>query len=363
MSHAAQSPLDPRASLSGATPPHSLRVDGRPASPPIDQVPQVSTLPVGTLIHQDHATLLAAATHLSPSRLKKLIEDLLYESRKHRWSPPRLWTLRITLLDMWALLKLKAGPSPRPAPSPDAGTVSLKTKKILETLDRLRKKAARTPPGQTKTRIEWQIRAIEERSDRAARGPAPAVKPNDAVPGKVIRGGRSSHASGSRFAIRFEELRRLHLRILNELSLDRILPPVRRFSWQLLPPGEWNTQSLLNRFNQLQSEGRLHAFDESRIIAMCQLQPRQCYMGMSEWDGYIVFEFSQYSCVVLECPEYGNATYVLNGNWKELTRLSKGDLLRYHGPDIRRIEHREHWADQLQLALRHWPAAGTGANA
>jgi hypothetical protein len=57
------------------------------------------------------------------------------------------------------------------------------------------------------------------------------------------------------------------------------------------------------------------------------LKPSSVYVGIGEFDGYIVLAFRQTRKVVLECPIYGNAIYVIHEDWQRLAKMPKFELL------------------------------------
>lgn len=63
---------------------------------------------------------------------------------------------------------------------------------------------------------------------------------------------------------------------------------------------------------------------------MCELDPTDIYAGVDDFLGYIVFDYSNSGFSILECPFVGNAIYILVGDWKALSKLSKAELLNFH---------------------------------
>jgi hypothetical protein len=56
--------------------------------------------------------------------------------------------------------------------------------------------------------------------------------------------------------------------------------------------------------------------------------------------------------VVFENIVYGNALYVMYGQWKDLSKRSRIDLLKGPRDGFDRIEHRKGWEKQLRALLR-----------
>jgi len=134
-------------------------------------------------------------------------------------------------------------------------------------------------------------------------------------------------------------------------------PQLRKLPWKLLPNGEWNVNTVINHFRQRFASGRFsrQPVDENRLKKIVNwLNPSHCYIGENEFDGYVVFCFGDHETVILECPIYGNAIYLIRGDWQEITRLSKGKSLRRYPDKVKRVIHREDWIRHLQKAVNEW---------
>jgi hypothetical protein len=135
------------------------------------------------------------------------------------------------------------------------------------------------------------------------------------------------------------------------------LPEIHRLPWQLLPSGDWSVDLIVNRlkskFRERQLKGQILDEDRLRKI-VTRLNPSHCYIGEHEFDGYIVFCFAEHSTVILECPVYGNAIYLIRGDWQTITRLTKGKSLSRHPTKVRRVIHGDNWVRNLQKAVNEW---------
>jgi hypothetical protein len=129
--------------------------------------------------------------------------------------------------------------------------------------------------------------------------------------------------------------------------------PVGRVPWIVLPPGE----SLFERLRSFLAlyrpqHPKKHDYDPDRLKVLMGHNPSQCYQGVDEFDGYIVFLFTHTRKIVLECLKFGNAIYVIEGDWRALCQLSKSDLLNIHPKHVTRIIHRGKWRTRLRKALQ-----------
>lgn len=83
-----------------------------------------------------------------------------------------------------------------------------------------------------------------------------------------------------------------------------------------------------------------------------EMRPGSIYIGVDEFEGYVVFYFDRTQVAVLECPVVGNAIYVIKSNWETLSRLSKAQLLQRHQREVVRIVHAGEWFPKLLALLR-----------
>lgn len=82
------------------------------------------------------------------------------------------------------------------------------------------------------------------------------------------------------------------------------------------------------------------------------LRPKECWVGSHEWNGYIVFIFAHTQKVLLECPIFGNAIYIIDSDWKLISRLTKQDLLWRSRKEVTRIVHKGEWFSRVKSELR-----------
>jgi hypothetical protein len=124
--------------------------------------------------------------------------------------------------------------------------------------------------------------------------------------------------------------------------------------WKVLPPGEVQTDTINRHFQSAKKRFPKKPFDDTRLKKVITLKPSKAYVGTDEFDGYIVFLFPGCHFAVLECPWFGNALYMLCGDWNALSKLSKSDLLGRHSTHARRIIHDENgnWFKRLKLEIK-----------
>jgi hypothetical protein len=130
---------------------------------------------------------------------------------------------------------------------------------------------------------------------------------------------------------------------------DDQLTAKQRVSWTILPDGELPWPRLEAALGPvLRSAGYRHREeDAARLKFLADLNPSFTAVGREGFNGYVLFGFEDKGIYVLESPLYGNATYVLDGDWKTLSRKSKAELLRSHFHRDR-IIHTKSWPQRLR---------------
>jgi len=86
-----------------------------------------------------------------------------------------------------------------------------------------------------------------------------------------------------------------------------------------------------------------------------------CTRSTVNHDGFIVGtgRFARYfgakfghRIVALENLEYGNAMYVFEQNWDQLTQLSRSELIRRRDPSVHRVPHLPGWQSAVRKLVR-----------
>lgn len=125
-------------------------------------------------------------------------------------------------------------------------------------------------------------------------------------------------------------------------------PPTTRIYWKVLPQGSHPFEKILSHFSQLKQKTNNTEYDITRLELIYSLTPNSIFLGIDEFEGYVVFHFVEAKVSVLECPIVGNAIYVLKDDWKRLSKLTKRELLEEHSNSIIRIVHAGDWFTRLK---------------
>jgi hypothetical protein len=143
------------------------------------------------------------------------------------------------------------------------------------------------------------------------------------------------------------------LSFLREKKFGWPIIPTYKVPWRILPPGKHPFHRILDYFRNIQgTEGESIIVDEERLIAINNLNPTAIYTGIDEFKQYLVFYFQERQKAILECPIYGNAIYVIDGDWEELSKYTKAELLSYFSDVTKRIIHKGNWLLKLNKILR-----------
>lgn len=129
---------------------------------------------------------------------------------------------------------------------------------------------------------------------------------------------------------------------------------VKRLNWNILPQGRFPWISLKNDIEQILNR---YSFSDNkkqqikqRIRLLNDYTPDFVAIGNAGFQGYIIFGFKQKEIYILESIYSGNATYVLDNNWKELSQLTKKEILD-DNLQKERVIHRKNWEKEIQKIL------------
>ena len=118
---------------------------------------------------------------------------------------------------------------------------------------------------------------------------------------------------------------------------EKRAPLTRRLNWRLLPPGEYPWEKLERHIDAAvgsrSDDTRAVIWDRQKTIK--SFGPDEIFVGEAGFDDYLAYAFRRRGLVVLESVRKDNAIYVFGQDWKEVSQLSKADLLQcLHFRDI-----------------------------
>jgi hypothetical protein len=142
----------------------------------------------------------------------------------------------------------------------------------------------------------------------------------------------------------------LFLEIFGECYLsDQIEIPIfiQRKNWEILPPGSYPWPKIVERINKDTKVIKNVTVTEDRLKFFYDKKPSFIATGKSGFSGYWVFGYSHHKNIFLESQYYGNATYLLNENWEELSKKTKSELINSN-LSVARVIHDENWDKNIQ---------------
>ena len=90
---------------------------------------------------------------------------------------------------------------------------------------------------------------------------------------------------------------------------------------------------------------------EDRANFISTLKPIEYFVGTGMNSKYFGAKFAD-DLVAFENVDYGNAIYILFGNWEELSKKSRTEILQRPDKDFIRIPHTRYWKLNLRSALK-----------
>ncbi|MGG1573509.1 hypothetical protein [Fictibacillus sp. NRS-1165] len=99
--------------------------------------------------------------------------------------------------------------------------------------------------------------------------------------------------------------------------------------WEVLPQGDlpWEKKNkYIEGLVTLAARGQKRLLSD-RLQQVEKLKPNFRAMGINGYRGYIVYGFESKNIYIFESAFYGNATYIIKGEWKEISKLSKSEII------------------------------------
>ena len=126
---------------------------------------------------------------------------------------------------------------------------------------------------------------------------------------------------------------------------------IEKVNWTLLPIGtDWLNfkKHFETQLEQVSSQVSQKEVDEAieRFQRIFELKPTKIYRGLETFSDYFALLFNETDKVVLESVVYGNAIYIIEGDWRIQSRRTKAELKKY--PNTKVIPHRHDWFSKLK---------------
>lgn len=137
-------------------------------------------------------------------------------------------------------------------------------------------------------------------------------------------------------------------------NLDEMIKvPIKRLNWKILPQGQMPWEKLKNEIEPLVKNAPKgnQPVIKYRLETINKYKPDFAAIGEGGFRGYIVLGFKPKNIYILESLYYGNATYIFNEQWEELSKRTKAEILN-EKLQTNRIIHREGWDNNINTLLK-----------
>ena len=143
-----------------------------------------------------------------------------------------------------------------------------------------------------------------------------------------------------------------HCEILSENLEGYVINNLKRLNWKILPPGKWPWKKVEKEVSPLvdKTSTQNQIVIRYRLKIITAFNPEFVAIGQAGFSGYLIFGFPKKNLYVLESLYSGNATYVFEEEWEELSKLTKAEILQGNLQKDR-IIHRENWEFQINNLL------------
>ncbi len=121
-------------------------------------------------------------------------------------------------------------------------------------------------------------------------------------------------------------------------------------SWKIFPPGQRNFKIEVEKRIALKPKTE-QGIILDRAATIINLKPLEYILGSGLASNYYGALFAD-DLVVFENLDYGNATYLLYENWRDLSKLSRTELLNGR-ENYDRLIHDKNWAKSLKEVVTH----------
>ena len=136
-------------------------------------------------------------------------------------------------------------------------------------------------------------------------------------------------------------------------SRERLITaPTIRLNWRILPPGKRPYSELRKELTEVIARVRPgnKSFVDHRLDRINGYGPDFTAIGQGGFSGYVVFGFPDKNLYIFESILYGNATYVFEKDWKNLSKKTKAEILE-KGLHKERIIHLRSWFSKIKNLL------------
>lgn len=126
---------------------------------------------------------------------------------------------------------------------------------------------------------------------------------------------------------------------------------VETINWEILPPGEMIWESVEKRQKNLLSKSSKTLIKE-RFDFINEFRPDSIKKGIGGYTGYLIFEFKKQSIFIFDSIIYGDATYIFEDDWEQVSKLTKKEIIT-QSLAKERIVHNKLWERKIREHLKN----------
>lgn len=125
-----------------------------------------------------------------------------------------------------------------------------------------------------------------------------------------------------------------------------------RLNWEVLPSGKYPWKKIKGFIDPVLQKLKKPSLIpiKHRFKEISKYNPTFCAIGHAGFRGYVVMGFEHKKLYLLESIYYGNATYVFDNNWEELSSKTKADILNENLQKYRLI-HIKGWEKKVEQMI------------
>lgn len=125
---------------------------------------------------------------------------------------------------------------------------------------------------------------------------------------------------------------------------------IKTVNWQIIPKGERIWDFIKQDIDHGVSKSEKVMIKE-RFKALENYLPDGMYKGLDSYIGYVVFYYKSKGLYVFDSIMYGQATYVFDRDWKEVSKLTKKQIID-GGLAKARLIHSKSWRNEIDKLLK-----------
>ncbi len=140
--------------------------------------------------------------------------------------------------------------------------------------------------------------------------------------------------------------------VFEEDNNDFVITPITKLHWEILPKGElpWDVLKQAIRNNRRKQADKSFNASLDRFKEINSLKPDFHATGSGGYQGYVIFGFTDKNLYVFESQFANNATYIFDKDWKELSKLTKAEILAGN-LHTERLIHSPKWSQSIKQVI------------